>query len=464
MIQLAKTDHTGRKVDYRELVALGSSLLEVEGLKKLMSESYVQILPQQSGDGSEDDGGYTRGVREMTRLGGDAAASPSPPGSPLAQPLLEKSGDDGYRRRPEGYLFPNWWFVCMAAPSILPGIFSTAFQSIVWPVAVANMAGFSDKAFVFAACGQVAMIMSWSAPFVGAFSDRVPLSFARRFGRRRPFIVAGRICSVVGNGLLYYAMVGLSPEHRSPELLAVGLVVMNLGGCLASPAFNAVIPDTVPLEQRGLCLTIGTWTANVCTVLGFGVGWLLGEGIFFTDDMLWKINIFMWGLDMPFFLIACNGEAGLWKPEHLSEPLPEKAEAGGGICRRLCGGPRRMVGDFVDSFRFPTYKWYWLFLTCNTFSTMVETSFQFFWLQDCFPDGFWFFKWRVASNVKSAVALTGMITTFLSVVCIATLKPHWWRERFGGRQVILWTMLLNYFVRPFTFAFLPGRFTLVVLW
>ena len=56
-------------------MALGSSLLEVEGLKKLMSESYVQILPQQSGDGSEDDGGYTRGVREMTRLGGDAAAS-----------------------------------------------------------------------------------------------------------------------------------------------------------------------------------------------------------------------------------------------------------------------------------------------------------------------------------------------------------------------------------------------------
>ena len=140
-------------------MALGSSLLEVEGLKKLMSESYVQILPQQSGDGSEDDGGYTRGVREMTRLGGGAAASPSPPGSPLAQPLLEKTGDDGYRRRPEGYLFPNWWFVCMAAPSILPGIFSTAFQSIVWPVAVANMAGFSDKAFVFAACGQVAMVM-----------------------------------------------------------------------------------------------------------------------------------------------------------------------------------------------------------------------------------------------------------------------------------------------------------------
>jgi len=123
-------------------------------------------------------------------------------------------------------------------------------------MAVGNLAGFDNKAFVFAVCGQVAMVMSWSAPFVGALSDKLPLSVAKRFGRRRPFIVAGRVCSVVGNGLLYVAMVGLPKPNE--YLLAVGLVVMNMGGCLASPAFNAIIPDTVPLEQRGLCLTIGT--------------------------------------------------------------------------------------------------------------------------------------------------------------------------------------------------------------
>jgi len=451
LILLARTDATGGMVDYRELVALGSSLLDVEELKKQMS-----------------DAGHPDGEREMTRVSDGTAASffASAPGS-VRQPLLSSGAKGGYQRRPEGYRFPAWWFVCMAAPSILPGIFSTAFQSIVWPVAVANMAGFSNKAFVFAACGQVAMVMSWSAPLVGALSDRVPERFARAFGRRRPFIVAGRVCSVLGNALLYYAMVGLPPEERSLTLLGAGLVAMNMGGCLASPAFNAVIPDTVPLEQRGLCITIGSWTANVCTVLGFGVGWMLGEGIFFTDTMLWRINIVMWGLDMPFFLIACNGEAGLWKPEHLPaaskpESEPEVASkkndgSGGGSCQT-------MVGSFVESFRYPTYKWYWIFLAMNAFSTMVETSFQFFWLQDCFPGGYFFFQWRVASNVKSAVALTGMITTFLSVVCIATLRPHWWRERFGGRQVILWGMLLNYFVRPFSFALFPGNFTLVLLW
>ncbi len=39
--------------------------------------------------------------------------------------------------------------------------------------------------------------------------------------------------------------------------------------------------------------------------------------IFFTNGMLWKINVVMWGVDLPFFLIACNGEAGLWKPERV---------------------------------------------------------------------------------------------------------------------------------------------------
>jgi hypothetical protein len=314
--------------------------------------------------------------------------------------------DDGYRPRPAGYRYPTWWFVVMAAPTILPGLFQTAFSQIVWPAAIASMAGFNEKAFVFAACGQVAMVMSWSAPFVGAFSDKVPLWLARRFGRRRPFIVAGRFCSVVGNLLIYIAMVGL--DKPCAWLLGLGLVVMNLGGCLASPAFNAVVPDMVPLDQRGLCLTIGQWTSTTFGLLGWGVGWMLGEKIFFTDALLWKINILMWGLDLPLFLIACNGEAGWWMSEHLAdlEQEEEQEEEGDqqlavlsgqgrgrgrgrggalGACLSCgwsaCVGFVAMVRDFVSSFKYPTYKWYWIWLAVNAFSGMVESSFQYFWLQ-----------------------------------------------------------------------------------
>jgi hypothetical protein len=194
------------------------------------------------------------------------------------------------------YRFPSWWFAVLAAPNVLPALFGTPFQSIVWPLAIADLAGYSNKQLLFAATGQVAMVMSWSAPFVGSWSDRVPLALARRFGRRRPFIVAGRFCSVAGNLLIYIGapstrpaaprgrrpmatcpgpygrisrssrsrclqchsvpfaarflrggltvcgLLGTAMERlRSAPLLFAGLVLMNLGGCIASPAFAAVV-------------------------------------------------------------------------------------------------------------------------------------------------------------------------------------------------------------------------------
>ena len=46
LVSLASTDQTGRRVNYAEIVELGASMMEVEGLKQLLSEGFVQILPQ----------------------------------------------------------------------------------------------------------------------------------------------------------------------------------------------------------------------------------------------------------------------------------------------------------------------------------------------------------------------------------------------------------------------------------
>ena len=64
LLTIAGRDPTGRKVHYQELLDLGASLVEVEGLKQLLSEGFVQILPQARDDNSPeiDDGGYSRSV------------------------------------------------------------------------------------------------------------------------------------------------------------------------------------------------------------------------------------------------------------------------------------------------------------------------------------------------------------------------------------------------------------------
>ena len=380
------------------------------------------------------------------------------------QPLLAAQ-----QRRPDSYLFPRWWFVVMALPNILPGLVGTAFGSIVWPLAVAKLAGFQDKALVFALCAQVGVVMSWSAPFIGVWSDKTPPWIARRFGRRRPFIFVGGLSFWLGNLLNYIAIRGLS--EPSPVLLGVGLVTMNLGGCISGPAFNAIVPETVPLPQRGLSITVQAWLTYICALLGNGVGWMLGEQTFpwLTDDLIWRANIAMVGLQVPLQLIACNGTAGWWRPEHSATelqpaPPPTRDAATATVGESGCG--RSMVAavrEFIGSFRYPTYRWYWVFCAINTLANIIDTSFTFFWLQDCFTE-FRFFGVSVATNVKSAVALQGMVISFLPIFTISLLQPQKWRERHGGRQVMLWSTALLYFVRPFSFVIWQGEFTLVLLW
>src|SRR5712692_2643871 len=73
----------------------------------------------------------------------------------------------------------------------------------------------------------------------GWLSDRT----RTRWGRRRPWLVAGTAVNVVGLAVL--AVSG------TPLLLAVAYMVVQLSFNLAGGAYAAVIPDVVPAEDRG---------------------------------------------------------------------------------------------------------------------------------------------------------------------------------------------------------------------
>ena len=61
----------------------------------------------------------------------------------------------------------------------------------------------------------------------------------------------------------------------------------------------------------------------------------------------------------------------------------------------------------------------------NGASGVIENSFNYYWLEDCFSD-YRFFGYDIGvNNVKTAVALQGVILIGLSFVCIAVSKPHW---------------------------------------
>ena len=116
---------------------------------------------------------------------------------------------------------------------------------------------------VSAVAGTVVVV---AYPIVGALSDRT----RSRFGRRRPWILAGVLCVGVGLSLL-----GIQTE-------TIGTVAMwtltMLGFCMASAALTAVMADRVPAGQRGL---VSGWI-SAPNALGILLGMVLVTAVFTT--------------------------------------------------------------------------------------------------------------------------------------------------------------------------------------
>ncbi len=89
---------------------------------------------------------------------------------------------------------------------------------------------------VMTAGGILAVFM----PIVGGWlSDRT----ASRWGRRRPWIVAGTLVNVVGLGLLAVA--------ATPALFFIAFLLVQASNNVAEGAYAGVIPDVIPSERRG---------------------------------------------------------------------------------------------------------------------------------------------------------------------------------------------------------------------
>lgn len=103
-------------------------------------------------------------------------------------------------------------------------------------------------------------------PLVGALSDRT----VSRYGRRRPWILAGILLIAVG-----LAALGLQDD-------LVGIVVFwtvaTIGFCVASAALTAVLADAVPQNQRGL---VSGWI-SAPNALGILLGMVLVTAVFTT--------------------------------------------------------------------------------------------------------------------------------------------------------------------------------------
>ena len=149
-------------------------------------------------------------------------------------------------------------------------------------------------------------------PLAGYVSDHSTLH-----DRRRPYIVGGAV--IVALGIAGFGWAG------SFAILLLAYLVMQLAANVSQAAFQALIPDLVPSQERGLAAGV----KNGLNVVGTGVGLLATQLILTMTGSV--------GLALAFLaviLIVCAGLVMIWVPPvrpTRGEHRPSDASIGGHI-------------------------------------------------------------------------------------------------------------------------------------
>ncbi len=113
------------------------------------------------------------------------------------------------------------------------------------------------------------IIAMLAQPAFGILSDRN----TSRFGRRRPYIFIGVIFD-----LIFLAFIGLSTNYW---MLIVSVLLIQISSNVSHGPLQALIPDLVPEDQRGLASAVKSiFELLPLVLLGFTIAALVGQGKF----------------------------------------------------------------------------------------------------------------------------------------------------------------------------------------
>ncbi len=166
---------------------------------------------------------------------------PAPDSSPPDKPQLS-------RRQLLGLSLP-WFALNFQFAALLPVVIPAQILLFVAPGSAGNA---QQALFLGGMAGLGAVTALILQPTIGALSDRT----RTRFGRRRPYMLAGAIGLLIGLALLALTHLVV--------LFAVGLFIVLVANTVSATACQGLVPDCVPTHQRGTA----SGFVGVMTLLG----------------------------------------------------------------------------------------------------------------------------------------------------------------------------------------------------
>lgn len=155
-----------------------------------------------------------------------------------------------------------WFSLNAQSAALLPIIIPTQILLFVayGPVGSAEQATFLG--WLITGASIISLVMP---PLIGAFSDKTP----GKLGRRRPYIMIGGLFVVLSTPLLV--------TSGDAIIFLIGLTLLMVGRNTITPAYQGLIPDRVPKEQRGTASGYVGGLTILGSVVSLGLaGWLLG--------------------------------------------------------------------------------------------------------------------------------------------------------------------------------------------
>lgn len=270
-----------------------------------------------------------------------------------------------------------------------------------------------DKVVAFGIISGIAGFCALIAyPLTGALSDRT----TSRFGRRRPWIVAG--------ALVFAAALLLLGLQNTMVGIGIFWSLAIIGFCMLTSALTATISDQVPINQRG---TVSGWLSApqaVGTIAGLLLVIMLGLSQFFGYALM---AILLVVLVLPFVLRI--PDAVLTADQR--PPFTMRA---------------LIAGFWISPTRFPDFGWTLLSRILVNFGNAFGTSLLLYFLQD----GLGF-----ASGDPSEDALLLLTLVYMVFVVAASLGLGWLSDRLGRRKVFVFIAATLQAIAALMLAFVP---------
>ena len=225
--------------------------------------------------------------------------------------------------------------------------------------------------------GMSAVCALVAFPLAGALSDRT----TGRFGRRRPWILAG-------TAVFAAALVMLGPQHTYWGLALFWCLALT-GFSMTAAALTALISDQVPVPQRGV---VSSWVSAPQAI-----GTIAGIAVLTAVGAHYVAGYALLALLLVVFVVPF----ALWVPDPPVQSVVTRRLSVSALFAELWISPREQ----------PDFGWTLLGRVLVNIGNALGTSLLFFYLQ---------FGLEVSEPEESLLALTAVYMVFVIAVAVGS--------------------------------------------